>query len=153
MIPEGNELRPNTRTITEMDVNWIANENAEFDYYPDADDVAFRTAKRDLSIKGYVDSLLKLLNNETLSETCNAETGWETVLSGRACVQVTLIPDKQNDALGNLLLQDMTRRKDEMSSNETKPPSRENAATSNGDPAKSSASKVSGSSRFGYASE
>jgi hypothetical protein len=91
-VPEKSEVRPTI--ITEMDVSWTAVGSPLFDDYPDPDDCAFRAAKEKLREIDHGDSLLKLLDNKTLTEVCNHETGGDTVLSGRARFQVTLIPDR-----------------------------------------------------------
>jgi len=82
--------------ITEMDVQWTGRESIQFDSTPDPDACAFAQAKTDLRSKGYGASLLVLLKNEVLEDICDANTGWETVLSGRARFRVTLIPDKED---------------------------------------------------------
>lgn len=93
-IPEKIEVRPSKSTITECDIPWSGRESIAFDYYPDPDECALQAARTHLTRAGYGDSLLKLLENKTTADICNAETGWETCLKGSAVFRVTLIPDR-----------------------------------------------------------
>ena len=86
----------NNGIVTEMDIEWHGSEKILFDYYPDPDECAFAAAREHLTGTGYGGSLLKLLENTKTSDVCNAETGWESHVSGRARFQVTLIAEKQN---------------------------------------------------------
>lgn len=98
-IQEKSEVRPTqSPTVTEMDISWSGREDLRFDYYPDPDECAFRAAQQRLNEIDYGNSLLKLILNKKLTDECNLETSWETVMSGRARFQVTLIRDEMTEA-------------------------------------------------------
>jgi hypothetical protein len=94
VIPEKPDRPPSQGVITEMDIFWSGFEDHRVDYYPDPVACAFRAAKSQLRESGHGGSLLKLLENKTIKDVCNAHTDWEACLSGRARFQVTLIPDR-----------------------------------------------------------
>ena len=114
-IPEEKRERsPSQPVVTEMDVDWYGRENFQLNFYPDPDDCAVAAANRKLLLAGYGASLLKLIENTTLTDTCDHETGWETFMSGRARFQVTLIPDHEpNQKLVDSIMTELLFRKEE----------------------------------------
>lgn len=92
-------------TTIEMQVDWEDYENFRIEKYVDADAAAFFAVRRQLSKTGHGNSAFTLLKNETLVDKCDAETGWETVLSGKALFQVTLLRDSDSQESGTFFFQ------------------------------------------------
>jgi len=94
-----------------MEVAWYGFENVKFDYYPEPDIVLLAKQKRGFkTLVTAVRSLLKMLSNTTTKEVCNAETGWEWYMEGKALFQVTLIPEKDTDRVAAELSEDILER-------------------------------------------
>lgn len=87
-----NWLRQSTFRVK---VAWRGSEDFRTNYVPHPDDCAREAARQELMWSGWnkqnVD--LKLLSNTTLGSRRNEATGWELLIWGEACLQVTLFTE------------------------------------------------------------